>query len=829
MAKSKSATVSSSKPTPKEESTLSRYLPYIAAIVSFAIITFIFFAPMITEDKVIYQGDIVQHEGMSHEIAKFREQYHSEPLWTNSMFGGMPAFQISTLYKGNLLQYADNILGIGFPQYSAYIFIACLAFFLLLLALEVKVWLALIGGIAYALSAYNLIILEAGHNTKMHAIALTPFLFTGAILLWRKKYVLGAAISAAAFSLLIYANHVQIAYYAFLSLLVFGIVQLVYTATKTKEWKHFILASVILVASGLLGVLSNLSLLWTTYEYGNSTIRGKSELTTNTQSNGGLDRDYAYQWSYGKLEALTLLIPNFYGGSSHGELSAESAVAQKMRESGVPQQQVDQYRLRLPLYWGAKPFTSGPAYVGAVMCFLFVLGLFIIESPLRWWLGIATLLSLLLSFGHNLQWFSDLFFDYFPGYNKFRTVEMTLVIAQLTVPLLGIYALATILSNKITDKEKTINGLYVAFGLTGGLSLLIALFGSSLFSFAGDGDKQLQGQMWDVLLPALREDRASLMRSDAFRSFLLIAISAGLVWAYIQQKVSKNMVVGVVALLVFFDMVGVGKRFVNDDAFVEEKQMKSSFELSPADQQILADQSPNYRVFNTTVNSFNDASTSYNHKSVGGYHAAKLRRYQDLIDAQISKGNMSVFDMLNTKYFIVKGASGEPQVQQNPNACGNAWFVPTYKIVANADEEIKALDKFDPRQIAFIDKRFEASLQGIQEGTDSSSFFQLVSYLPNNLKYKSQSAKQSLAVFSEIYYADGWVATIDGKEAPIIRANYVLRALNVPAGAHEIEFKFEPKSYFVGEKIAYASSGLILLLLAFAIYTEVKNKKEAKA
>lgn len=827
MAKSRSSVGSTSEKTPSKTSSFSQYLPYIAAVASFAIITFIFFSPMITEDKLIYQGDIVQYEGASHEIQQFREQHDSEALWTNSMFGGMPAFQMGTIYKGNLLQYADKVLGFGFPYYSAFLFIAFASFFILLLTLEISPWIALIGGISYGLSVYNLTLLEAGHNTKMHTIALIPLLFAGAILLWRKKYLLGAAISAAAFSLLIYANHVQIAYYAFITLLIFGIVFTIHTAVKTKEWKHLIVVASILVGSASLGVLSNSSLLWSTYEYGNSTIRGKSELSSNKQSNGALDRDYAYQWSYGKMEILTLLIPNFYGGSSHGELSSESALATKMRENGVPPQQIDQYRKRMPLYWGSLPFTSGPFYMGAAVCFLFVLGLFVVQSPLRWWLAAATLLSVLLSFGHNLQWFSDLFFDYFPGYNKFRAVMTTLVIAQLTVPLLGFYALAQIFSDRI-DKEKIIQSLYIAFGITGGVSLLIALFGPSLFSFVGNSDKQLQGQMWDILLPAIREDRASLMRSDAFRSFALVAITAGLLWAYIRQKVSKNRVVIVLASLVVFDMVGVGKRFINDDVFVDKKQMENPFQQSVADQQILADQSPNYRVYNTTVNSFNDASTSYHHKSVGGYHAAKLRRYQELIEAHISKGNMAVFDMLNTKYFIVQGTGGEAQAQQNPNACGNAWFVPTYNVVANADEEIKALERFDPRQIAFIDKRFESSLQGIQNGEDSTASIQLLSYRPNHLKYQSQSSKQSLAVFSEIFYEPGWVATIDGKETPIVRANYVLRALNVPAGTHEIEFKFQPKSYFVGEKVSYISSGIILFLLAFSVFKEVKKRKEAK-
>jgi len=813
----KSAAAASSN-APSEQG-FKKFIPYIAALASFVVITLIFFSPMLTEDKVIYQGDIMQWEGMSKEAIKFRETKHEEALWTNSMFGGMPTFQISTDYKGNLVQYLDKIFSLGFPEYSAYIFIACISFYILLLVLGVNSWIAMVGGIAFALSSYNLIILEAGHNTKMHAIALSPLVFAGAIKVWQRKYLLGAALSAAGFSLLIYANHVQIAYYAFISLLIFGLAQLVYTIIKEKDWKHFVIASLILVVSGLIGVASNASVLWSTYEYGNSTIRGKSELTTNKQSNGGLDRDYAYKWSLGKMEVFTLFIADFYGGSSN-ERAAEGSKTREVLLANGGQQYVNS----APYYWGAQPFTSGPVYIGAILCFLFVLGLIIIDGPLKWWLGIATLLSVLLSFGHNLQWFSDLFFDYFPGYNKFRTVTMILVIAQVTIPLAGFYALSKVFSDNL-DKEKLKNSIFIATGLTAGLCLIIALLGPSLFSFAGEGDKSYP----EWLVGALKEDRASLMRSDAFRSFLLIGATAAAIWGFVQNKVSRNIAMAGVSLLILFDMVGVGKRYVNDEIFVERSQTQSRFQLTAADAEILKDTDPNYRVFNTTVNSFNDASTSYNHKSIGGYHAAKLRRYQELIEEHIQKGNMNVLNMLNTKYFIVQGQGGEPTAQFNPNACGNAWFADEYKLVANADEELKSVGDFNPLQTAIVDKRFEANIKGIQIGTDSLSNIRLLSYEPNTLVYESNSAAQKLAVFSEIFYQPGWSATIDGKDAEIIRVNYVLRALSVPAGQHKIEFKFQPTSYAIGEKIAMASSLIILLLLGFALFFELKQQRDTAA
>jgi hypothetical protein len=494
-------------------------------------------------------------------------------------------------------------------------------------------------------------------------------------------------------------------------------------------------------------------------------------------------------------------------------LDEDSKSIQALRSRGVQPQ-------AMPTYWGAQPFTSGPVYLGALMCFLFILGLVIVDGPLKWWLGLATLFSLLISLGHNLAWFNNLIFDLLPGYNKFRTVTMSLIICQLTVPLLGISTISRLIKGEFI-KERATTGLYIAGGITAGLALVFGLFGSAFFNFSGAEDKSLP----DWLIGAIKDDRASLMRSDALRSLALILAGVGVVWAIINERISQNLAIGAVLVICLFDYVGVGKRFVNNDSFSAKGQEAAKFPLSPADQQILQDKTLDYRVFNTTVNSFNDASTSYHHRSVGGYHAAKLRRYQELIENHISKGNMSVLNMLNTKYIIQKGQDGQPAAGQNPNACGNAWFVGQVQKVANADEEIKALEKFDPLVTAFVDKKFAANLSGIAEGKDSSATITLTSYEPNHLVYQTSNAKDQLAVFSEIYYQPGWVATIDGKDAPIIRANYVLRAMNLPAGSHKIEMQFLPSSYFTGEKVSLASSLLILALLAFAIFKEVKGEK----
>jgi hypothetical protein len=799
-----------------EPSKFMQYAPYITALLTFLVVTLIFFGPMITDDKTLTQGDINQFDGMSKEIVDFRSKTHQEPLWTNSMFGGMPAFQISTLYPANLIQYVQKVLGLGLPEFTGYLFIASLGFYILLIVMGINPWLAIAGGVAYSLASYNLTILEAGHNTKMYAIALLPFVVSGFMLLWNRKYILGAAVSALSFAMLINANHVQIAYYLFITLLIAGIVFLIYSI-KEKDIKHYILAFGIFAGCGLMGIAANASLLWTTYEYGNSTIRGKSNLTSNTQSKGGLDRDYAFGWSYGKMEAFNMLIPNFTGGSSNQLMDEDSKTVQAIR---------GQTRV-LPTYWGDQPFTSGESYMGALMIFLFVLGLALVDGPLKWWLAATTALFTMLAMGHNLPAFNNPFFDYFPGYSKFRTVTMALVVCQFTIPLLGILAFSRIIKGEVS-KERATNGLYIAAGITGGICLIFALFGSSLLSFTGGGDKQFQGAQAE-LLTYLKMDRQAMLRSDAFRSLFLILLGAGIVWALIQEKLSKNLAIGAVIVLCLFDYINVGKRFINNDLFTDKKQTGNNFQMSPADQTIAQDQSLDYRVFNTTVNSFNDASTSYHHKSIGGYHAAKLRRYQELIENQISKGNMAVLNMLNTKYIIQQGAGGAPMAGQNPGACGNAWFVNEVKLVNNSDEEMKALDKFDPLQTAFMDKEYADVIAGFTGGKDSSSQIKLTSYAPNDLVYEYTAPKNQVAVFSEIYYQPGWVATVDGKETPIARANYVLRAMQLPAGTHKVEMKFEPKSYYTGEKIALASSSLILLLFAGGLFLEFKNRKAVQA
>lgn len=808
MAKTKENTVKKNITATEKKS--AWYIPHLAALGIFLVITLLFFSPFLFDNKMIPQGDITQWEGMSKEARDYYEKNHSEALWSTTMFSGMPAFQISTHYNGNLMRYTNNVITLFLPEYTGYLFLACLTFYIMLLAFGISPWLAIIGAIGYSLSSYNLIILEAGHNSKMHAIALLPLLVAGIQLVWDKKYIYGAVVTAVATALLIMANHVQIMYYGMLVLGVYGLVLLV-VAIKEKDFVHFGKFAGVVIVSMLIGIAANTSLLWSTYEYGKSTIRGKSELASNTQSKGGLDRDYAFQWSYGTSEILTLLIPDVYGNSSHAPLVEDGKTAALFQQNNIRQAVA-------PYYWGAQPFTSGPVYIGAIICFLFVVGLFIVDSPLKWWLAIATLFTILLSFGKNFAVFNNLIFDILPGYNKFRTVAMALVIAQFTIPTLAILALAKLLSANI-DKEKALKYLYVAFGITGGIALFIAFFGSSIFNFVGIGDKELPEQ----LLPAIREDRASMMRSDAFRSFFLIFIAFGVLWAYLKDKISKNILIGCITIFTLFDMVGVGKRFINSNTFIERTDEAGRFPMSAADQQITQDKGI-YRVFNQTVNTFNDASTSYYNRSIGGYHAAKLRRYQELIENQIAKGNMAVLNMLNTKYVIGQGANGQPIVQQNPAALGNAWFVNTVKVVKNADEEMAALTNLDPKTTAITDALFAENLKG-GSAPDSLSAIKIKDYQPNKIVYEANTNVPAVAVFSEIYYQPGWEATIDGKAAPIARVNYLLRSMLVPAGKHTIEMKFVPQSYFLGEKIAMFASALIIVLMGYALYVFYKKYK----
>ncbi len=797
-------------------------LPYLAAIAIFVAITLVYFSPLL-EGKKLKQGDIIQFKGMSKEISDFRDATGEEALWTNSMFGGMPAYQISVQYKGNVLRYLDRIMQLYLPQPAGMVFLYMIGFFILLLVMKVDKWLAIAGAIAFAFSSYLFIIFEAGHNSKAHAIGYMAPVLAGIILTYRGRYLTGGIMAAIALSLELLTNHLQITYYLMMIAGVYVITELV-TAIREKQYAVFAKASGVLVLASVFAVATNITSLWATYEYGKDTIRGKTELTSEKSNRtSGLDKDYATGWSYGKMETFTLLIPNFNGGSSQGPLTESSNVYQVLKENNISDSQAQSIIKSLPLYWGAQPGVAGPVYIGAIIMFLFVFALFIADKKYRWWLLAATILSILLAWGKNFMPLTDFFLHYVPGYNKFRAVSMTLVIAELCIPLLAFLGLQKALSGEI-DRKKLTKYLYYSLGITGGISLFFAVLGGSIFDFSSSNDSYLP----EWLIAAIHQDRASLLSSDSFRSLAFILLAGAAIWAMINQKIKKPVFFTAIILLILIDMWTINRRYLNTESFVRKSVDAVPFQPTAADQLILKDTDPNFRVFNQTVgNPFADASTSYFHKSLGGYHGAKLRRYQEVIDHHLAKGNMNVYNMLNTKYFIVPGAKGEqPQMQINMEAMGNAWFVNNAHMVNNADEEINALTDFVPAETAVYDKRFESQVKGHMISKDSTAFIELTEYKPNHLTYKSESQTEQLAVFSEIYYAKGWDAYIDGKKSPHFRANYILRAMIVPAGRHTIEFKFEPAVYKTGEKIAYASSILLVLLALGAVGLMLRPKNE---
>ncbi|HKR06500.1 MAG TPA: YfhO family protein [Bacteroidia bacterium] len=796
-----------------------KVLPHLIAIGSFLAITLVYFSPLLS-GKQVQQHDIMQWTGMSKEVSDFRAKYHTEPLWTGSMFSGMPAYQISVAYPANLIKYVNDILFLWLPAPACYIFLMLLGFYLLLVSLKIDYRLSIAGAIGFAFSSYHFVIIVAGHNSKAHAISLIPLVFAGILMVFRGRYLLGGVIATVALAMEIYANHLQITYYLFIAILVLIICELIKALTE-KSFPNFIKSSVTLGVVALLAILPNITSLWATYEYGKYSTRSQSELTEKKISTG-LDKDYALEYSYGISETFTLLIPRFKGGASGEELGTSSATYKALKNNNVPEQQARGFIANVPLYFGDMRSTAGPPYAGAIMFFLFVLGLFVVKGEIKWWLAGATILSVMLAWGQNFLFLTNIFFDHFPEYNKFRAVSMILTVAEFCIPLLGILAFKKMIDGSL-KKDDAMKYLKWTFCIVGGFCLVFVLLPGMFSDFIAKADESLKDYSW--LLIAIRDDRANAVRMDALRSLFFVFAAAVLIWASLNNKIKQlSNVYFILAMLALIDQWPIAKRYLNDNTFVKKSKAEQPFQPTQADLQIQQDPDPDYRVMNTTVSTFNDASTSYFHKSIGGYHGAKLKRYQELVENQISKNNQSVMNMLNTKYFIFEPKQGEaPVAQLNPGACGSVWFVKEFKMVANADSEINALSKFDPKQTVFIDERFKDYMNGFNANYDSTSTIRLVSYLPNDLIYESKSSTEQFAVYSEIYYDKGWNAYVDGKRTPHIRVNYVLRGMRVPAGNHKIEFKFEPTVYATGEKISLASSALLILIFAGVVFLEIKK------
>ena len=805
-------------------------LPHLLVVLVFMLLTIVYFNPLLS-GKAINQGDVERFKGMSKEIVDYRETYHKEPLWTNGMFSGMPAYQISVLYPSNWVRPLIKLTAMGIPHPACIIFLCMLGFYFLLLTFKVDRLLAAAGAVGFALSSYFVILIEAGHNPKGYAIAYMAPVVMGIMMAYRGRMWLGSAIAGIALSLELASNHLQITYYlAMLSgVIVTG--ELV-NSLVTKQMGNFIKSSGMLLVGALLAVLPNITNLLVTEEYGKFTIRGASELSDEKQNKtSGLDRDYATQWSYGIAETFTLMIPNFKGGESQAIGDNQKALADvnpEMRQ--YVGQSTDQY-------WGDQPFTSGPVYIGALICFLFVLGMLILKDNLKWYLLAATILAIMLSWGKNLMGLTNFFMDYLPGYNKFRAVSMTLVIAEFTMPLIAILGVREVVLNPNILKEKR-NSFYIALAATAGLCLLFYIMPTTFQDFYKDGEYEsvsaqikksgAAAEQIQQFMSGMETARISIFKADALRSFLFIVMGAGLLFVYSLKAFNKNYLYAGLGLLILIDLWAVDKRYLNDKNYVSKSSMETSYMPSPADEQILKDPDPHYRVMNVSLSPFQDATTSYFHKSIGGYHGAKLRRYQDLYERQISKNNMQVLSMLNAKYFIMQNQqSGELLAQRNPSAMGNAWFVKELKWVANPDSELNALTNFNPSLTAVVDKKWEKDLQSGAFQFDSTATIKLKSYKADELVYEAQAATAQMTVFSEIYYPKGWNAYVDGKLTPHLGVNYVLRGMVLPAGKHEVVFKFEPEAYYKGEKIAMAGSILLFLFVIAGVFMQTRNNKEA--
>jgi hypothetical protein len=808
---------------------LKAILPHLAAIGIFLLLAVVYCSPVL-EGKVVNQADMKNVEGMAKEAKDYYEATGERPLWTNSMFSGMPSYVIYTGPGSNKMGYMNWVITLKTPFPINMLFLAMMSMYLLLCILDFKYWIRVMGAIAFAFCSYNVIIIDVGHITKMFDIALMPAVLAGIILTYRGKLLTGAALTGLATGMLIYNNHLQIIYYTLIMVGCLAVGAFVH-ALREKQLPQFFKASVLLAIAGALAVLTSMDSLMILREYTEYTMRGsKSELTLDQgdvaqKKSTGLDIDYAYDWSYGKAESGTFLIPGYVGNSSAQKLGTSSNFGEQMVSLGVPAAQVEQFlgQQKLPVYYGAQSKgTSGPVYIGAIICFLFVLSLLLVKSWHKWWLLAVTVIGFILAWGKNLAFINDFLFYHLPLYNKFRAPAQALVLPSLTFVILGCWGLQEVASSKLT-KDALLKKLKGALLITGGILLgfvLIAYFFTG-FSSASDASmltyfSQMMGgeENGKLLIRALEKDRASLLLKDAFRSAIFILIAAAAIWAFLQSKLKWQTAVLIITAAVAIDLLQVDKNYLNNDSFVDDMSYMQVMQPSPADQQIKQDPDPYYRVFNLATSPFDDASPSYFHKNIGGYSPAKLWIYQDLITHQISKQNMHVLNMLNTKYFIVPDQkSGQPVAQQNPGAYGNAWFVKDIIWAPDANTEMKTLDYLNSRDSAVIDKRFAQQLGNFKPAADSSAAIKLTKYSPNKLEYTSHNSQDGFGVFSEIYYPAGWNAFIDGKPTDIIRTDYALRGLKIPAGDHKIEMRFEPTTFYTGLKIAGISSTLLLLLV----------------
>ncbi|MCX6181991.1 MAG: YfhO family protein [Bacteroidetes bacterium] len=801
----------------------------------------LFFTPVFN-GKTLSQSDNSSSIAMAKEVSDFEEQTGETSMWTNSMFGGMPTYMIKGNQDNNIFRYVSAALKFGLPYTTVSIFFTYFLFlYFFFVAVKMKPLEAFLGAIMFALSSYNVIIIEAGHITKAYAIGYTPIILTGVVLALRNKYLLGGIITCIGLGVQLYSNHFQITYYTGIIVGLLIISWLVYAIQK-KEIAQWLKGTSVIVIASAFAVLPNTSHLWTTYEYQKETMRGGSDLVADsvnvqtvkptaadsakvkTVKPTGLEKKYAFDWSQGKSETFTLLIPRFMGGGSGEELDESSNAYEAMIQNNVPTGEAKKIIKSAPTYRGDQPFTSGAIYFGCIIVFLAVLGFVLIKGPIRWWLIAGTVVSICLAWGRNLPSVNYFLFDHLPLYNKFRSVSMWLALTSLLAVVSAVLGVHEYFNN---PDEKNKKLLMITYGVVGGLCLFFGLFGSEFFDFTAAVDaKMVQGGYPQWLVDAFVEDRADMLQSDALKSFALISLAFGALFLFYKKVLKAEIAIVAICLISLLDLYKFDKSFISEDKF---SRVKKSIDIveSSADKQILEDKDPNFRVLNTATDTYNDAYTSYFHKSVGGYHPAKLKRYQDMIERHISQQNLSVLNMLNTKY-VIQNQQGQLVVFKNDRALGNAWFIDTLKVVNTPNEEIAALNApFESKTTAVIDTSFYAALANKKDVFADTGEIKLTSYKPNELIYTSNNPELGFAVFSEIYYKDGWQASIDGKEVDHLRVNYILRALEIPAGKHEIKFVFAPESFVVGSKISGISSIVVLVILLLSVGVFVYKRKKA--
>lgn len=813
--------------------------PHLVAVFIFAILVIVYFAPQVFDNKQLPQGDIISAQGMGHDAREYHEQTGEWSHWSNAMFGGMPYNVTSGVNSKSIFRPLSQIVKVGFyGDTTAVLWLLLVGFYIFMLAVGCSPWLSIVGAIAFAFGSYNLIIIDAGHVTKGWVLATMPAVIGGCLLCFRQKYIAGFIVTLIATGLNVYWNHQQISYYTILMLLPMAVSYFIYTFVK-KEQKQFWLAALVLVISAVMAVMPAADKLVPTWDYSKETMRGGAVLHGAADSEAGksgLNRDYAFQWSYGVEETMTLLIPNFYGGSSNYPLGKNSETYKAIKKYAGTQQ-ARQFVQSAPTYWGDQPFTSGPVYAGAIICFLFVLGLIVVPHKERWWLLVAVIIGIVLSWGRNFPGLNNWLFDHLPLYNKFRTPSMSLVITTTAMAIMAMLALKEVIERRVSIKH-----IGIAGGITAGLCLLFVLFPG----LAGSYEAAVDNQMPDWLTGALIADRQHMLTADAWRSIGLVLVACVAIVVYLRiEKMHRAIPVAILGVLILGDLWIVDRHFLNEDHFVPKKQR--IWTPSSADKEILEDKDADYRVLNLTSNTFNESRTSYYHKSIGGYSPAKLRRYQDLIDVYIGRETQIAKDvlkqqgmynvpeilrnycplisMLNTRYIIYETNSGQQAVYHNLNALGNAWFVRDIQWVNNPNEEIEAIGNANLRTTAFMDTCWRSKIKGETVMTQPATIVLTRYANPGNLFYESESAEAGLAVFSEVYYKT-WKAFVDGKEVPVLRANYILRAIEIPAGKHEIEFRCKDELLVKTQIVSVVSSILIILaILGSVLWMLLKRKK----